>query len=170
MIKHVKKILLCLVLLWSCQDKTRRNDIDISRIQNAELTHSSGEWIMVDILFSDFQKSRGLSGIKSSEFPENKGAFFFFRRDGQRNFWMPDTYFNLDIIYLDKDLKIVEIHNNIPFHPGYKESPPIPRMNSVWCRHVLEIKASSAFSKLIKIGDVLKWNAKYSLKMIQKAF
>lgn len=148
MIRHIKKILLCLVLLWSCEHDTPSN--------RGEISHPTGELITVDILRSDFEKARGLSGVQSSDFPKNKGAFFYFPSEGYRNFWMPDTYFNLDIIYLDKNLKIVEIHKDVPSHPGHQE--PIPRMESVWCQHVLEVKSSSAFSKKVKVGDVLKGN------------
>jgi len=162
MIKHIKKILLCLLLLSGCIDNKLRNGPIIPDIQYAQIVHSSGEWIIADMLKSDLEKGQGLSGIKSHEYPENKGAFFFSGQDGVHNFWMPDTYFNLDIIYLDKNLKIIKIDKNVSAHPGYKEPPAIPRMKPVWCRHVLEIRAGSSFSKVIKTGDKLKWKSKNS--------
>lgn len=154
MIRHIKNILICLVLLLSCTDDNERH---IDSTYQAELIHSSGEKIKIDILTDDASKVQGLSGIKPEGFSETRGVFFYYKNDDEKNFWMPDTYFNLDIIYLDKALRILKIDRNVPHHPGHNEPPYIARMNPMWCRHVLEVKALSPFSKVIKPGDILSW-------------
>ena len=163
MIRHIKNILICLLLLPGCHDDDRRH---IDSTHQVEISHHSGVRIKVDVLVDDASKVQGLSGIKPEDFSKGRGAFFFYKKDDQKNFWMPDTYFNLHIIYLDKNLMILKIDRNISYHPGYKEPPYIPRMNPIWCRHVLEVKSSSPFAKVIKPGDILTWEGTPSLENI----
>ena len=108
------------------------------------------------VLTTDQQRIQGLSGLRPHEFGEREGALFLFPRNGLRQFWMPDTYFDLDIIYLDHNLKILHIDRNIPHHPGRQE--PIPRASSVYARHVLEIKAQTSLSKKLEKDLVFSLN------------
>ena len=43
---------------------------------------------------------------------ENQGMLFVFHDERPRSFWMKNTYIPLDIIYLDKDKRIVSIAKN----------------------------------------------------------
>ena len=103
------------------------------------------------------QRTKGLSGLKSNHFKKNHGMLFFYFEDDLRQFWMPDTYFNLDIIFLDKNLKVLYIDKNVPAHPGTLEPPTIYKTKPIKCRHILEVKSNSIISKIIKKGDILKW-------------
>ena len=87
---------------------------------------------------------------------------FFYKSEGPKSFWMPDTYFNLDIIFLNKDFLVVDIVKNIQHHPGRAPNPPIARTPSVNCRHVLEIRADSPLSSKIKLGTQFKWMSEKS--------
>lgn len=71
---------------------------------------------------------------------------------------MPDTYMNLDIIFLDKDLRITYIEQNVKAHPGTKEIPPIPRTKTIFGRYVLEIRSDSPYRKYFKVGSKIKWS------------
>jgi len=99
--------------------------------------------------------TRGLSGVSPKDFKDDQGLLFFFPELGSRSFWMPDTYFDLDIIFLDKDLKVLDIVRDVPHHPGFQE--PIPRVKTVQAWHVLEMKAGSSHAQEIKIGQKLSW-------------
>lgn len=110
--------------------------------------------------------TKGLSGIRASDFSIEEGMLFINDEMDKRQFWMPDTYFNLDIIYLDPQLKIVAIEKNAPAHPGTKEPPVIYRAKSYRAQYILETKASAPFSKDLKIGEQLKWMGSSSLSEI----
>jgi uncharacterized membrane protein (UPF0127 family) len=112
------------------------------------------------------EHAQGLSGIKASNFPVNEGMLFVNEGMAERQFWMPDTYFNLDIIYMDSNLKVVAIEKNAPAHPGMFEPPVIYRAKSYPAQFILETKASSPFSKDLKIGDQLKWMSSTALSEI----
>src|SRR5690606_33607871 len=114
---------------------------------------------IISLRLAIFQEdhAKGMSGIKATDFPIHGGMVFINDEMDKRQFWMPDTYFNLDIIYLDPKLKIVAIEKNAPAHPGKAEPPAIYRAKSYRAQYILETKASSPFSKDLKIGENLKW-------------
>ncbi len=106
------------------------------------------------VAISDKEQMHGLSAIKPKFFSTTDSMLFFNESTQPRSFWMPDTHFNLDIFFLDSDLKVVGIDRNAPHHPGRSENPPIYRTGFYECMHVLELKHSN-ISKKINIGDKL---------------
>lgn len=127
---------------------------------------AKGAEILVQVAVSELEQAQGLSGVKSEDFSANQAVLFYYPDDGQRQFWMPDTHFNLDIFFLDKDLKVLEVDRNVKAHPGMKEPPPIARTGLYLCRYVLEMRADSDLSKKIKKGAKLKWLGQKSLSEI----
>lgn len=122
--------------------------------------------VTLDLALTRSQHTKGLSGLKSNQFSESKGMLFVNPEMGPRRFWMPDTYFNLDIIFLDKDLKIVGIERDVPAHPGMTEPPTIYKTESYSAQFVLETKAKAPFGKKLKLNDQLKFTGSSSLSEI----
>lgn len=116
----------------------------------------SGEKIKLRLATTPEAQSRGLSGIKSHEFADNEGMLFMYNQSAPRRFWMPDTYFNLDIYFLDANFKILAVEKNVPHHPGRQEPPLIYQTKTYVSQHVLEMKSSSKISKKLKAGDKLR--------------
>ena len=69
---------------------------------------------------------------------------------------MPDTWFDLDIFFLDENLTVIALERSLPKHPGRKIPPPIAHTSSHFSRHVLEVKSGTPLSKKIVIGTRLK--------------
>ena len=156
---------LLFVLCLSCQSESRKSD----PLRYTELVTPSGEIIETTLAVTALEQEIGLSGVKSDDFKENQGMLFYYLEEDEKNFWMPDTYFDLDIIFLDSNLKVLDIIRKLPHYVGRANSDLIPRARPVWSRHALEMKASSAISQKIKIGDVLKWQNKLTLEEADKA-
>jgi len=131
-----------------------------------QMSNPTTDKVNVRLAITRFEHSRGLSGIKPSDFPVTESMLFVNDGMGDRRFWMPDTYFNLDIIFLDSDLKIVGIEKNVPMHPGMSEPPAIYRTKIYKAQFVLETKAAAPFSKKLKVGDKLKWISKTPISEI----
>lgn len=113
-------------------------------------------------------QTRGLSSVQDEDFSENEGMLFVYQSSAKRQFWMPDTYFDLAIIFLDKDFKILAIDDKARAHPGRKNNPPIYRTKEIKAQYVLEIKKTT-LNKLkgeLKVGDQLKWVSSPSLEKI----
>lgn len=148
-----------LFILLACQSESRKQD----PLKYTELITPAGELIETGIAYTPQEQEQGLSGVKSQDFHDNQGLLFFYLHDDEKHFWMPDTYFDLDLIYLDKDLKIVDIIRKLPYYVGRANPDLIPRARGVWSRHTLEMKAGSKISQKLKIGDSLIWKGALTL-------
>lgn len=172
MIRHFKKpLLLCLTLLSiiSCNHDAQSNKMPsvIDDIREIKIQNQQGQNLNVRLAIGPYETSLGLSGVTPDKFQDNQGLLFFFFEDTERSFWMPDTYFNLDIIFLDENLKVLFIEKNISAHPGRTENPPIPRTPQIKCRYVLEIKSNVLFGSTLKVGESLILNSEYTLENIR---
>lgn len=149
--------LLFLSTLWACQSESRNS------LKSLELKTHAGDIIKTTLSYTPKDMEQGLSGVKAEDFSDNQGMLFFYLTDQEMHFWMPDTYFDLDLVYLDKDLKILDIIRKLPHYVGKANPDLIPRARGVWSRYVLEMKASSPISAKLKIGDQLTWHSSLSL-------
>jgi uncharacterized protein len=81
---------------------------------------------------------------------EKCGMLFVFEESSQLNFWMKNTIISLDIIFIDTNGKVVQIHPNttpLKLAPTYDSSQP--------AKYVLETNAGFSKKNNIIIGDVL---------------
>lgn len=122
------------------------------------LVPNSNDKIKLRLALTPEAQTKGLSGMKPQDFSEDEGMLFVYDKSGPRRFWMPDTYFNLDIYFLDANYKILAAEKNVPFHPGRQEPPLIYQTKTYNAQYVLEMKSSSPISKILKVGEVFKKN------------
>jgi uncharacterized membrane protein (UPF0127 family) len=160
--------LLTLLLLFSllaCQsDSLRTTQIP----QKVELITAGGDVISASLAFSPSVQEQGLSGVRAEDFDTDDGMLFYYLQEDEKHFWMPDTYFDLDLIYLDKNFKVVDIIRKLPHYKGRANPELIPRARGVWARHVLEMKAASEISQKIKLGDKLQLKSDLSLEKLDE--
>lgn len=151
-----------LALLLSCQSESGKPFQDV--IRHMEIITPRGEVVKTRLVFTEEDQVQGLSGVKPNQFREDEGMFFFYLDDGAKYFWMPDTYFDLDLFFLDKDLKIIDIIRKLPHHIGRHNEHMIPRARGVWSRHVLEMKSGSTIATKLQVGEKLEWKGKFNLE------
>lgn len=65
----------------------------------------------VSIADSPFKRQIGL--MFRDTLAQNEGMFFVFDEPGQYGFWMKNTYFPLDIIWIDENMRVVFIAKNV---------------------------------------------------------
>ena len=65
----------------------------------------------IEVAESIWKKTKGLMFRKN--LPKRSGMLFIFDEDKKPGFWMFGMRFPIDIIYLDKDMKIVDIKYNV---------------------------------------------------------
>lgn len=104
--------------------------------------------IQAEVAKNAYQLTKGLMFRKSLD--EDKGMLFIFPNEAVRSFWMKNTKIPLDIIFISKDKKIMDIKENFlpcqqTFCPSYKSSSP--------AKYVLEINAGLAQKNKIQIGE-----------------
>lgn len=155
--------LILLFTLMSCQSESRKRIDQTNPLKVVRLVTPSGETIETTLAITPAEQEQGLSGVKPEDFSDTQGMLFFYTQEDERHFWMPDTYFDLDLFYLDKDLKITSIIRKLPHYKGRANAHLIPRARGIWARHVLEMKSTSEVAKKLKEGDVLQWNGSLTL-------
>lgn len=163
------------LLLHSCnkstdlQSKQELTNLSIEQVRFAKIENQSKDILNTKLAITDQEQTQGLSGIKPEEFGDSDAMLFFNLDETYRNFWMPDTYFNLDIFFLDKELKVLAVERNVKFHPGRDNPELIPRTGKYFCRHVLEMKSSSPISAKILVGEKLNWMSHPSLSQTESS-
>lgn len=91
-----------------------------------------------------------------SSLDQNAGMLFIFPYESKQAFWMKNTLIPLDIIFISKDKKVVDVKENFQPCPTSKiicpaYGPENPAM------YVLEVNASYCAKHNIKIGDEIKF-------------
>lgn len=151
------------------QDSTSSSETR-NTLKEVFLITPDGHIVDASIAYKSADQQQGLSGVKPENFNDSMGKLFMYSKEASRVFWMPDTYFALDIICLDENLVIKEIVWALPAYSGNVNSE-IPRAPAVTSRHVLEMKAGSPISASLRIGDKLQWNSSLSLsETLEKMF
>lgn len=112
-----------------------------------------GKQFSVEI--ADTQKKLALGLMFRDEMADDHGMIFLFLNEAPRSFWMKNCRISLDIMYFDKDLKMVSASLNTPpckveRCPAYPSKFP--------AMYVLELNAGMATKLGIKVGDQLSLN------------
>ena len=111
----------------------------------------NGHVLELEVVRTPTAQSRGLSG---REFlADNAGMLFIYEKPGIPGFWMPDMLISLDIIWINKEHKIVGIENNVApetFPEIFR--PPSPVM------YVIEANATWAKDHGVTVGDEVLFN------------
>ncbi len=120
----------------------------VSKLQVAKVTaagHTISAWLADD----EGKNQEGMMFLTDKEVKENQGMLFLVPRiqtaDQYHAFWMHNTFIPLDIIYIDKDQKVVSIA-----HGKIKNDTPLVAAKPYF--YVLEVKAGVAAKYGIKPG------------------
>ena len=105
--------------------------------------------LAIEFAISDTEQRQGLMFRKSMG--EKQGMLFIFEAEEERFFWMRNTYLSLDILYLNKDLEIITIHEQvIPLYDGR-----IPSFNPA--QYVLEVIGGFCQQYQVRKGDKIQY-------------
>ncbi len=117
--------------------------------QNAFINSKNKKiYLKLSLAKSPKEQKQGLMNIKKLK--PNNGMLFCFSKEDYRSFWMKNTYISLDIIFLDKNMKIIGFVENTT--PLSHKSIHISKKS----QYVLELNAGFIKKHNIKISDYLK--------------
>lgn len=108
--------------------------------------------IITEIVTTDEEKERGLSGRYFID--DEEGMLFVFKESGYHAIWMKDMLFPIDIAWLDKEFKILDIEHDVS--PNTYPSSFSPQ---VAASYVLEVNAGFFKERGVSIGDVFQLKA-----------
>ena len=100
----------------------------------------------LEIADTDAKTQRGL--MYRNAMAADHGMVFVFPTPSTAGFWMKNTYIPLDIIFLDKDGKVLVIHRRMP-RDETGMGPDTP------AQYVIELNAGTAEKIGLKPGDVI---------------
>lgn len=160
-IKRVKQLSLITFILFfalSCRHHEKSPDQranNLSLMEKRALVLHSAHVVQAYIAKTPQEQEIGLSGTKSLE--DNEGMLFSYPSMTPLRFWMPNTFLDLDIFFMNENLEVIHIERGVPAHPGHSEPPKIYRTATIRSQYVLELKAGTSIGKRIQLGHKLKW-------------
>ncbi|MDM9630963.1 DUF192 domain-containing protein [Robiginitalea aurantiaca] len=103
----------------------------------------------IELALTDYEIQTGLMYRKSME--ANQGMLFVFQEEAPHSFYMKNTLISLDILFIDKDLRIVNIQKNTTplSESGIPSSGPV--------QYVLEINAGLSDRWKLAAGDRIRY-------------
>jgi len=120
-----------------------------------------GEWFTLETAYTLDDRAQGL--MFRTEIPEDGGMFFIFNDSRERSFWMKNCLVDMDIIYLDRALRIVSAYNmkaqpprrddesESEYEDRIRESADYPSRGPA--QFVIELKAGKIQDLGIKRGE-----------------
>lgn len=148
-----------MLTFYNCKDapktetKSLTQEVKFTKEGELELLKADTDSIVakldIEIADDDYQTQTGLMYRRSMA--ENHGMLFIFDNMQMRSFFMKNTEFALDIIYLDSDKKIVSIQKNA--RPFDETSLP----SSAPAQYVLEVNAGLSDKWMLEEGDEIRF-------------
>lgn len=102
----------------------------------------------LEVCATDAERSLGLMYRRS--LPENAGMIFVFSDERENTFWMKNTYIPLDMVFVDRGMKVVGILEDVP---PLNEAP---RTVGKLSMYVLEFSAGTMKKQGVTIGAKLE--------------
>jgi uncharacterized membrane protein (UPF0127 family) len=112
----------------------------------------NGKSVTAELAATDEDRQRGLM-FREKLLPD-QGMLFVFEEEGLYSFWMKNTLISLDMLWINKDRRIVHIARNVPpckEDPCPSYSPERPGL------YVLELAAGAADRIGFKLFDRLEF-------------
>ena len=108
-----------------------------------------GETLSLEVADTPSLRQKGLSG--HPPLGDHEGMLFVFPEEGLHSFWMKDMLFPIDIIWLDREYRIVDVWERAdPKSYPQAVSPRLP------ARFVVELPAGFFQEHNLKVGNILE--------------
>ncbi len=126
--------------------------VNIAYAKTCKIVKINGVTIKAEIASTPREKARGL--MFREKLAGDEGMLFIYQKEGIYQFWMKNTKIPLDIIWIDKDKKIVFIK---------KDARPCATScelfsSGINSKYVLEVNSGFSEKNGLKIGDIAEFN------------
>jgi len=154
----IPAICLALLLGGSCKDSKKdvvlTKEVTFSKEGTLQLYKASTDSVLVNLQVefaeTEYETQTGLMYRKGME--DQQAMLFIFDTEEMKGFYMKNTQFPLDIIFLDKDKQVVNIAKDAqPFNQSTlrSEGP---------AQYVLEVNAGLSDKWGLSPGDKMEWS------------
>lgn len=104
--------------------------------------------VHTEVVIDPVDRRRGLSG--RSSLAAYAGMLFVFPDLDTHGIWMPNMHFAIDILWLDDDLRVVDLYEG-----ATPESYPYVFTPRVQARYVLEVHEGFVRERGVQVGDMV---------------
>src|SRR3989344_4003382 len=129
------------VFLFFGQTPIGKSEVKIIKINDVS--------IEVEVVDTPETRKLGLSG--KPDLPDGTGMFFIFETPDQYGFWMKDMNFAIDIVWIDENLRVVNVERGV-----LPETFPQVFYPNKAVKYVLELPAGAAVKYRIDVGAVVQ--------------
>lgn len=141
-------VLAACVILPGCSKK----DDPSTDINLTTVAFPNGQKIVAETARADFELVRGL--MFRDSLPADRGMLFVYPKEDKYTYWMYQTKIPLDMIWMNRDHKIVEIAPNA--QPCTTKASECPQFGGhVPATFVLEVNAGVAAKNKLHEGDTI---------------
>jgi uncharacterized membrane protein (UPF0127 family) len=119
-----------------------------------DITVGTDDVVAFSVQIAQTYDERMIGLMFRKEMPEKEGMVFLFEKEQPLSFWMKNTLIPLDIIFADKNWKIVSIQKSAQ---PCKADPCMLYPSSQNAQYVLEINAGLSDKLGIRVGDVIHY-------------
>ena len=141
-----------LVVLVIKNQKIEPNEQKVS-IESVKTLKIGDATLNIEVADTDAKRVQGLSGKVG--LAQNEAMLFVFDAEGYHSIWMKDMNFAIDIVWLNKDKKIIYIEKNVSpdTYPKvfYAKKADLPILSF----YVLETPSGFLAENNIQIGDIV---------------
>jgi len=134
---------------------------EASRDTLVRVVTPQGTTIVAEVADTTEKRARGLMFLES--LPRNRGMLFTFADAQPWTFWMKNTRIPLDIIWMDRDKRIVHIEKNVPGCTRQDDGCPQYQPNED-ALYVLELAAGQAEALGLHRGTRLQFDLSRSAR------
>ena len=149
-------IISAVIISGSCKEKTpkvltkevifkKEGELSLKKVTN----YSTIARLNIEIADDEYQTQTGLMYRKSMK--DDQAMLFVFEDEAPRAFYMKNTQFALDIIFIDSDRKVVSIQKNakpLDYTSLPSDGP---------AQYVLEVNAGLSDKWTLESGDSVEW-------------
>ena len=119
------------------------------------LTFPDGKTITVDIAATPREREIGLMNRKF--LPKDYGMLFVFSQEQPLQFWMKNTWVDLDMVFIGRDKKISALYKSVPRSYENTTDDKVARRDGI-AQFVLELPKGAANAHHLKKGQKLTFD------------
>lgn len=116
------------------------------------LRFPDGKAIEVELAVTPEQREIGL--MNRFKLPNDYGMLFVFPTEQGLEFWMKNTFVDLDMVFIDKKGKVTAVHSRVPRSYPHTPDRELARRGGLG-QYVLELPAGAARRRKLKVGQRL---------------